>query len=68
MTQQYFFRWHHQSGNTVATNAARLGVCKTTYFNYMSGRNPISRTVYLATLALDAGLDKKMEKQHASYL
>ena len=34
----------------------------------MSGRNPISRTVYLATLALDADLDKKMEKQHASYL
>ena len=51
-----------------AANAARLGVCKTTYFNYMSGRNPISRTVYLATLALDANLDKKMEKQHASYL
>ena len=68
MTQQYFIRWHHLSGNTVAANAARLGVCKTTYFNYMSGRNTISRAVYLATLALDADLDKKMEKQHASYL
>ncbi len=68
MTQQYFIRWHHQSGNTVAANAARLGVCKTTYFNYMRGRTPISRAVYLATLALDADLDKKMEKQHASYL
>ena len=68
MIQQYFVRWHRQSGNTGAANAARLGVCKTTYFNYLSGRNPISRTVYLATLALDANLDKKMEKQHASYL
>ena len=67
MIQQYFVRWHHQSGNTAAANAARLGVCKTTYFNYLSGRNLISRTVYLATLALDANLDKKMEKQHASY-
>ena len=68
MTQQYFVRWHHQSGNTAAANAARLGVCTTTSSTYMSGRNPISRTVYLATLALDANLDKKMEKQHASYL
>ena len=68
MTQQYFVRWHHQSGNTVAANAARLGVCKTTYFNYLRGLTPISRAVYLATLALDADLDKKMEKQHASYL
>ena len=64
MTTDDFRTWHDAMGHTYDTGAAALGVSRSTYAEWLSGRSrttgkpiQVSRTVALACAALAAGMD-----------
>lgn len=59
MTANQFKNWRECLGLSLTVTAERLGVTRQAIKNYQNGNRPISKTVWLACLAIEAGLDKQ---------
>ncbi|MBF0454012.1 MAG: hypothetical protein HQL72_04230 [Magnetococcales bacterium] len=59
MTAEHFAHWMGKHDLSLARAANRLGVSRRTVANYKSGEAKVPKAIWLATLAIDAGLDEK---------